>query len=61
MQSQPKACPEQKYVLVGYSQGADVTRGAAVKLKPEIFPRIIAVVMFGDPGNKGPGTPASIS
>jgi cutinase len=53
--AQAQACPDQKFVLVGYSQGADVMHDAAAKLDPSVFPRIVAVVMFGDPGNKGPG------
>ncbi|KAF2399443.1 cutinase-domain-containing protein [Trichodelitschia bisporula] len=47
-------CPQQKYVLVGYSQGGDLMHTAAVKLDPAVKPKIVALVMFGDPGNKGP-------
>jgi hypothetical protein len=45
-------CPNQKYVLVGYSQGADVMHNAIVKLPESLHSRIIALIMFGDPGNK---------
>ena len=52
--AQSKACADQKFVLVGYSQGADVMHEAAAKLDSALFSRIVALVMFGDPGNKGP-------
>jgi pimeloyl-ACP methyl ester carboxylesterase len=54
VQAQAAACPNQKFVLVGYSQGADVMHNAAAKLPEALHPRVIAVVMFGDPGNMGP-------
>lgn len=54
--AQAAACPNQKFVLVGYSQGADVMHTAAPKIPASLYPRIVAVVMFGDPGNKGPNT-----
>jgi cutinase len=54
LNAQSKACPDQKYVLVGYSQGADVMHDTASKLDASLYSKIIAVVMFGDPGNKGP-------
>jgi len=49
-----KACPSQDYVLIGYSQGGDVMHSAAAQLDPSLYPRIVALVMFGDPGNRGP-------
>ncbi|KAF2673920.1 alpha/beta-hydrolase [Microthyrium microscopicum] len=54
LESQSKTCPDQKYVLVGYSQGADVMHGASVQLKADMYPRVIGFVLFGDPGNRGP-------
>jgi len=54
LEKKSQACPDQKYVLVGYSQGADVMHGAAAKINAALYPRIVAIVMFGDPGNKGP-------
>lgn len=49
--AQDKACPSQKFALVGYSQGAGVMRGAAPKIPDSIQQnKILAVVMFGDPG-----------
>src|ERR1700712_1748918 len=67
LNSQSKACPEQKFALVGYSQGAGVMHAAMgppgpplpklpsprPKLDPDVIPKITAVVMFGDPGFKG--------
>ncbi|KAF1809649.1 alpha/beta-hydrolase [Eremomyces bilateralis CBS 781.70] len=44
------ACPSQKFALVGYSQGARVMRAASVKFDPSIYPKILALVMFGDRG-----------
>ncbi|KAF2674924.1 alpha/beta-hydrolase [Microthyrium microscopicum] len=55
--TQPKACPKQKYVLVGYSQGAVVQHRAAKEMTDDkanypIFDRIIATVTFGDGGQQ---------
>jgi hypothetical protein len=47
------ACPEQKYALSGYSQGAVVMHRAAVKLDKSILKdRIIATATFGDGGQQ---------
>ncbi|MFC4372777.1 cutinase family protein [Nocardia halotolerans] len=54
------ACPGQRFVLVGYSQGAVVTHGVLATpaalalpgiwtLPPELSHRIVAVLLFGDP------------
>ena len=48
------ACPDQKYVLVGYSQGAGVIHLAAPKIPTSLYDRIVALVMYGDGGNPGP-------
>jgi Cutinase len=46
-------CPEQKYALSGYSQGAVVMHRAAVKLDKSILKnRIIATATFGDGGQQ---------
>ncbi len=42
-------CPRSKLVLGGYSQGAQVTRGALADLLPDERERVAAVVLFGDP------------
>ncbi|KAF2434171.1 alpha/beta-hydrolase [Tothia fuscella] len=44
-----KACPNQKYVLGGHSQGAVVTTSVASKIPKDLLPRVIAVTMFGAP------------
>ncbi|MFB7874026.1 cutinase family protein [Nocardia sp. NPDC056064] len=58
--AQAAACPDQRFVLVGYSQGAAVTHGVlgspAMMLLPgmyvlpgELSSRVVAVLLFGDP------------
>jgi cutinase len=51
--SQAQACPNQKFALVGYSQGAIVMRMASPKIPEAIHKKITALVMFGDPGLRG--------
>jgi len=55
--TKPKQCPNQKYVIVGYSQGCVVQRRAMVKLDAATLNKIIAVVTFGDPGLKSTTAP----
>jgi hypothetical protein len=31
-----------------------VMHNAATKLSPDLYPRVVAVVLYGDPGNRGP-------
>jgi len=50
---QTKKCPKQKFSLIGYSQGADVMHGASAQLSESLYPSIVAIVLFGDPGNRG--------
>jgi len=54
--SQASACPKQSFALVGYSQGADLMHNATIKLNtyPNIGPKVVAITLFGDPGNRGP-------
>ncbi len=58
--AQAAACPGQRFVLVGYSQGAAVTHGVLGSpammllpgmyvLPPELSSRVVAVLLFGDP------------
>lgn len=52
LSSQTTACPDQKYVIVGYSQGAVVSHDALGNLSsvaPAALGKIIGLVMFGDP------------
>jgi cutinase len=52
LQNQVKECPNEKFALVGYSQGASVVRAAAKDIPVDIQSKIVALVMFGDPGLK---------
>jgi hypothetical protein len=50
LNSQVKACPNQVFALVGYSQGAAVMNSAAPKIPTDIAEKKIkALVMFGEP------------
>ncbi|KAF2670435.1 alpha/beta-hydrolase [Microthyrium microscopicum] len=52
-------CPKMKFVLVGYSQGAAVMHAATNKRIPEeLYSKIIALVMYGDPVFKMSAIPA---
>lgn len=42
-------CPNTKFALIGYSQGAMVMHTAASKIPPAIQDKVLALVMFGDP------------
>lgn len=46
---QSALCPNQKFALVGYSQGASVMHSAADEIPTSLYPRILALAMFGDP------------
>jgi len=46
---QDKDCPNTKFAIVGYSQGAGVMHGADSSIPKTIRPKIVAAVMFGDP------------
>jgi len=69
--TQSKLCPQQKFALVGYSQGAGVIHGA-FQSKDRTYPKakgprpvldgdakkkIVAVVTFGDPAFMGSANP----
>lgn len=47
--SQAAACPKQKFVLGGHSQGGVVTLRAIPKIPAEVFSKVIAVTMVGSP------------
>ncbi|KAF2670610.1 alpha/beta-hydrolase [Microthyrium microscopicum] len=46
---QSAACPNQKFALIGYSLGAAVIHAAGAKLPKELIPKVLAVVLYGDP------------
>jgi cutinase len=50
LSNQIKACPDQKFAIVGYSQGAGVMHAAAAKFDAAVISKVVAAVMFGDPG-----------
>ncbi|KAF2228174.1 cutinase-domain-containing protein [Elsinoe ampelina] len=52
LRRQSAACPNQKFALVGYSQGAVVMRSAVTSLSTTIQNEIVAVVSFGDPAER---------
>lgn len=47
--AQNKACPNQTFSLVGYSQGASIMHKASAQIPTAIYPKIKSIVMFGDP------------
>jgi len=53
-------CPTSKIVLSGYSQGAQVTHKAANLISSSLYPKIAAIVVFGDP-KKGTPFPGSLN
>jgi cutinase len=46
---QSAACPDQEFVLVGYSQGAMATQSALSSLPDDVDAKVRAVVLFGNP------------
>ena len=52
--AQSSKCPNQKYALVGYSQGAGVIHEAMKTIDASLYPKIVALVMFGDFGKEYP-------
>ncbi|PNS16976.1 mevalonate kinase [Sphaceloma murrayae] len=52
LRRQSSLCPNQKFALVGYSQGAVVMRSAVTSLSSAIQNKIVALVMFGDPAER---------
>jgi dienelactone hydrolase len=53
--SQSKECPQQKFALVGYSQGGSVVSQAAPKIPVELRSKVVAMVLYGaGDGAKGP-------
>ncbi|MFD4431440.1 cutinase family protein [Nocardia sp. NPDC058497] len=69
--AQAAACPDQRFVLVGYSQGAAVAHGVlgspAMMLLPGMYvlphwmsDRVVAVLLFGDPLRLVGGTVAPL-
>jgi cutinase len=53
---QSAACPNQTFALAGFSQGARVFHLALPKLDKSLYSKIVAIAVFGDPGQRGLGT-----
>jgi surfactin synthase thioesterase subunit len=49
LSKQSKACPSQKFVLGGHSQGGMVTVQVIPKIPKDILSKVVAVTMFGSP------------
>jgi Cutinase len=58
LQKQSKECPNQKFAIVGYSQGSMVVRSAlrdASKVGESVFKQIVGGATFGDPAGRPKG------
>jgi hypothetical protein len=53
-------CPEQKYGLFGYSQGATVVLRALSNLSPEALDAVSSVILLGNP-YRLPGKPSNVN
>jgi pimeloyl-ACP methyl ester carboxylesterase len=49
MTKQAAACPQQKFVMGGHSQGGFVTTQTIARLPKPVSDKVIAVTMFGSP------------
>ena len=62
--SKAKECPNQKFALVGYSQGGMVVNAAATKIPTDLREKVVALVLYGagngaGGGPKGGSSPSS--
>jgi cutinase len=60
LNSQSKSCPDAKFALVGYSQGAAVMHGAAPKIDGPVASKVVAIVLYGDGARKMGKWPANM-
>jgi pimeloyl-ACP methyl ester carboxylesterase len=60
--NQTKECPDEKFALVGYSQGGSVVLRAAplLKARPELAAKVVATVLYGAGDGKQFVLPQSI-
>lgn len=49
LRAQAAACPDQRFVLAGYSEGAMVMTTLMARLPAAIEPRVVAAVLYGNP------------
>lgn len=61
LQAYSVQCPSTKFVLFGYSQGADVVGTAWPSIAPAVKEKIVRAVLFGDPKYNPSDSSASIS
>lgn len=47
-------CPDTKVVMAGYSQGGQLVHNAAKMLPASTTSKVMAAVIFGDPGTLSP-------
>jgi len=45
--SQSKECPDEKFALVGYSQGGMVVQSSLSRIPPELQSKVVAVALYG--------------
>ncbi|KAL1694290.1 cutinase [Schizophyllum commune] len=54
--SQASACPDQRFILSGYSKGAMVVHSSTADLTDELISKVCGIAVFGDPDDeKGVG------
>ncbi|KAL1746925.1 cutinase [Schizophyllum fasciatum] len=50
--SQTSACPDQKFILSGYSKGAMVVHSSTADLTDELISKVCGIAVFGDPDDE---------
>lgn len=49
LRSEARACPDSRFALIGFSQGAQVVHGAATRMPASLARRVALVAMIADP------------
>ncbi|KAL1700226.1 cutinase [Schizophyllum commune] len=50
--SQASACPDQRFILSGYSKGAMVVHSSTADLTDELISKVCGIAVFGDPDDE---------
>ncbi|KAI4518789.1 alpha/beta-hydrolase [Schizophyllum commune Loenen D] len=50
--SQSSACPDQRFILSGYSKGAMVVHSSTADLTDDLISKVCGIAVFGDPDDK---------
>ncbi|KAI5834550.1 alpha/beta-hydrolase [Schizophyllum commune Tattone D] len=50
--SQASACPDQRFILSGYSKGAMVVHSSTTDLTDELISKVCGIAVFGDPDDE---------